>query len=105
MKNYYLGTLTMNELALKINLVTQSLASTQTKPNKVVAALKSFSGLDMTNFNKKKMNSIHQHFGEINCITAQYKIATDDDYQIISDIHLDKILKTIQQLCLKLIID
>ena len=94
----------MNELHLKINLVTQALSSDQAKPNKVVSALKNFSGLDMTNFSKKMMNTIHQHFGEINSITSQYKIKTEDDYKIITDNDLNKILKNIQQLCLKLLL-
>ena len=105
MKNYYPGILTMNELNQKINLVIQALASEQIKPTKIVAACKNFSGLDMTNFSKKKKNFVHQHFGEINSITSQYNIKTEDDYKIIAEPDLDKILKNIQQLCLKLLID
>ena len=42
----------------------------------------------------------------INSITSHYPtIKTYDDYKIISDADLDELLKNVQQLCLKLLID
>ncbi len=96
----------MNDLQTRINTFIQSLASNETKAGKVVASLQAFSGMEITNFNKKKTNSVYKYLVTINSIVARYPIIkTNDDYQCMSDADLDKILKSIQQLCLKLLID
>ena len=96
----------MNELQIKINSITHILASESLKPNKVVMSLQTFSGLDITHFNDQKKKAIYKHMAAINNITSHYPtITTHDNYKIISDTDLNEILKNVQQLCLKLIID
>ena len=96
----------MNELQIKINSITQILSGESSKLNKVVMSLQGFSGLDITHFNSKKMKSLHKYMGTINSITSHYPaITTYDDFKIIPDTDLDEILKNVQQLCLKLLID
>ena len=96
----------MNELQIKINSITQILSSESSKLNKVVMSLQGFSGLDITHFSNKKMKSMHKHMATINSITSHYpNIKTYDDFKIIPDTDLDEILKNVQQLCLKLLID
>jgi hypothetical protein len=96
----------MNDLQTRINNITQLLSGESSKQNKVVMSLQSFSGLDITHFNNQQMKNIHKYMSAINEITSQYSsIRTYDDYSIISDPHINKILKNIQQLCLKLLID
>ncbi len=96
----------MNELQIRINNVTQILASDLSKVNKVVASLEAFSGLDITHFDDKKTKYVYKHIATMNAITGRYPfIKTYDDYNLISEADLNKILKDIQQLCLKLLID
>jgi hypothetical protein len=96
----------MNDLQIRINTFIQSLASNETKASKVVTSLQAFSGMDITHFNKQKTNSVYKYLSTINTITARYPIIkTNDDYQFMSDTDLDSILKCMQQLCLKLLID
>ena len=96
----------MNDLQIRINTFIQSLASNETKASKVVESLQAFSGMEITNFNKQKTNSIYKYLTTLNSIMARYPIIkTNDDYQFMSDADLDKILKTIQQLCLQLLVD
>lgn len=96
----------MNELQIKINSITQILSSDSSKLNKVVMSLQGFSGLDITNFSSKKKKSLYKYMAIINSITSHYPtIKTYDDYKIISDADLGELLKNVQQLCLKLLID
>jgi hypothetical protein len=96
----------MNDIQIRINTFIQTLTNNETKASKVITSLQAFSGMDITHFNKKKTNSVYKYLATINSIVARYPIIkTNDDYQFMSDADLDKILKTIQQLCLKLLID
>jgi len=96
----------MNDIQARINIITQSFASNETKAKKVSVSLQAFSGMDITHFNKQKTNSIYKYLGAVNRIIKNYPIVqVPDDYQYIPDSDLDKILKNIQQLCLKLLID
>lgn len=93
----------MNELQERINRVTQVLAEDLPKHSKATTAMQTFSGLDITHFNNHQKNCIYKYMTAMNEITAHYPtIKTNDDYKIISETHLNKILKNIQQLCLKL---
>ncbi len=96
----------MNDYQQRINLVTQKLASESSKIDKVVTSLQVFSGMDITHFSRKKTESVYKHIATMNSIISRYPvIKTYEDYALISDIDLNKILKSIQQLCLKLLID
>jgi hypothetical protein len=94
----------MNDLQKRINTITQILADDLPKHNKVTEAMQAFSGLDITHFNNQQEKNIYKHMSTINAITAGYAtIKTSDDYKIMSEIHLNEILKNVQQLCLKLL--
>lgn len=96
----------MSELKTRINAIIQILTDTSSKSNKVVAALRAFSEIDITHFDEQKTRSIYRDMTTINNITSRYpEIKTDEDYKIISDSDLNKILKNIRQLCFKLLID
>ncbi len=93
----------MNELQLKINNITNILASDLPKPQKVLSALQQFSGLDITHFSKAAKRSINKHLGAVNGIVSHYPAISHDNYHIISDKHLNGMLKNIQLLCLNLL--
>jgi hypothetical protein len=96
----------MNDLHKRINTIIEAFASNSLKEKKVATALNGFMGMEITHLTKQKMNSIHKHMGMINSIISSYPIIkTKDDYKFMTEIDLDKILKNIQQLCLKLLID
>jgi hypothetical protein len=96
----------MNELQTRINSITQILASDLPKSKKAIASLQAFSGLDITHFNHKKKESVYKYLSTLNAVVARYPtIKTYDDYNIMTDVDLNKILKSIQQICLKLLID
>jgi hypothetical protein len=96
----------MSELNTRINAIIQILADTSSKANKVVASLQAFSGMDITHFSEQKKRTLYSHMTTINNITSRYsEIKTYEDYKIISNSDLSKILKSIQQLCFKLLID
>jgi ribosomal protein S13 len=95
----------MTDLQTRINAIIQILANDLPKADKVVASLKAFSGLDITHFNSHQNESINKYLTKINNITARYPIKTDDDYKILSNADLSKILKSVQKLCLNLLVD
>lgn len=96
----------MNELQTRINSIIQILASELSKANKVTSALQAFSGLDITHFSSQKTKSVYKHITTVNSVAARYPIIKSyEDYEIITDKDLNKILKSIQQLCLKLLLD
>jgi len=88
----------------RINLITQLLASELALPEKVTACLKAFSGMEITHVEEKKKKSLYHFLNTSNEITAHYPfIKTDEDYSLIPEADLNKILKNIQRLCLKLL--
>ena len=96
----------MNELQSRVNKITNILSGEWPKPAKVLSSLQTLSGMDITNLNQKKVNAIHKHLFLINKITSSYPaIVTENNYNSVSDKHLNEMLKNIQQLCLKLLID
>lgn len=96
----------MNELHTRINSIIQILAGESSKANKAVASLQAFSGLDITDFSNQKKESVYKYMIAVDSIIARYPIIKIyDDYEMITDKDLNKILKNVQQLCLKLIID
>ncbi len=95
----------MTDLQTRINSIIQIFANDLPKPDKVVTSLKAFSGLDIAHFNSHQTKSINKYLGKINNILSLYPIKTYDDYKIMSDSDLNKILKNIQELCLNLLVD
>lgn len=97
----------MNDLQTRINAITQILASEPSKANKVIASLQAFSGMDITHFNSQQKKSVYRYMATINDVTSRYSpsIKTNDDYKIMSDADLNIVLKNVQQLCIKLLID
>ena len=96
----------MNELQVRINSITQTLASNLPKADKAVATSQALSGMDITNLSNQKKQCIYKYMTTSNKIIARYPtIKSNDDYKIISDADLNKLLKNIQQLCLKLLAD
>ncbi len=97
----------MNDLQTRINTITQILASEPLKAHKVIASLQAFSGMDITHFSNQQKKSVYKYMATINDITSRYSpvIKSNDDYKIMSDADLNIILKNVQQLCIKLLID
>lgn len=96
----------MNEIQSRINSVTHILASNASKADKVVGISKALSGLDITGLSNQKTECVYKHIITCNQIISRYPaIKNYDDYKIISDVDLNKFLKSTQQLCLKLLLD
>lgn len=96
----------MNELQSRINSVIQILTSDISKADKIVAAFRTLSGTDITHLSSQKTQYVYRHIIASNKIMARYPtIKNYDDYAIISDADLNKLLKSIKQLCLKLLND
>lgn len=96
----------MNDLQVRINSIIQILASDLSKADKVVAASQTLSGMDITHLSNQKTQCVYKYITTSNKIMACYPtIKSYDGYKIISDSDLNKFLKNIQQLCLKLLID
>jgi iron uptake system EfeUOB component EfeO/EfeM len=94
----------MNELQAKIDSVIQILASDLSKANKLIAALQTLSGTDITHLSSQKKQCIYRQMNTSNKIIARYPTIKDyDDYAIISDADLNKLLKSVEQLCFKLL--
>jgi hypothetical protein len=95
----------MTDLQTRINSILQIFANNSSKVDKVVSALKAFSGLDITHFTAHQKESINKYLSKINKITSHYLVKTYDDYKIISNPDLDKILNSVQELCFNLLVD
>lgn len=94
----------MNNNASKLTAVIGILATDLPKKDKLVLSRQQLSGLDITNIDTVTKKHVTKHILEMNDITTQYPIKTDDDYVMISDVHLNKLLKSIKQL-VKCLID
>jgi len=96
----------MNDLQIRITKVTQVLSSDALKQDKPMLAMQALSGMDVTHFSQKKMKVFYKHLSAINEILSYYPaVIVDNNYNSLSDAHLNEMLKNIQQLCLKLLID
>jgi hypothetical protein len=94
----------MNEIQIRINFIIQLLAGDLSKSDKVIETSQAFSGMDITHFTEEKQQSVYKYIITTNKIMAKYPtIKSYDDYKIITDIDLNKLLKSVQQLCLKLL--
>ncbi|OGT22899.1 MAG: hypothetical protein A3C55_06830 [Gammaproteobacteria bacterium RIFCSPHIGHO2_02_FULL_42_13] len=96
----------MNGIQQRVNTITRLLGADLPLPKKVTESLKAFSGTDITHVPAHHKKSIYHFLHTVNTITARYPfIKTDEDYSLISEADLNKILKNIQRLCLKLLVD
>lgn len=96
----------MIDLQARVNSIIQILTSDLSKADKVVAASQAFSGMDITHLSSQKKQCVYKYIISSNKIMAFYPtIKSNDDYKIISDTDLNKFLKNIQRLCLKLLVD
>lgn len=97
---------TVNEIQIRINSVIKVLASDLLKVDKFKEVSTSFSGMDITHFTDKQKQHVYKYIITANKIMARYPtIETHDDYNIITDADLNKLLKNVQQFCLKLLND
>jgi len=70
------------------------------KKDKVIKCFSVISGIDISSLRSDQENNINKQLIAINRILKQYPIKTFDDYALISDNHLNKLLKNIKQVCL-----
>jgi uncharacterized Fe-S cluster-containing MiaB family protein len=87
----------MNEIMLKIMTI---LDEKIPKKDKVIKCFNATSGLEISALSSDQKNSIYKQISASNRILKQYPIKTYDDYALISDNHLNKLLKNIKQVCL-----
>jgi len=96
----------MNEIQIRINSIIRVLASDLSTADKYKEIAPSFSGMDITHFTEKQKQHVYKYMTTANKIMARYPtIRTGDDYKIITDSDLNKLLKNVQQFCLKLLND
>lgn len=95
----------MNETLKKIAAVAILLDKRLYKKDKVVMCLHELSGMDITALNKVHKDKLFKHLISINSILSQYPINTDDDYGLVSDKDLDRLLKKVEQICTTLCSD
>lgn len=95
----------MNDMQLRMIDIIKILNGNLPKHEKIVQACKRLSGLDMTHATPISKRSIGEYLHEMNNVLSPYDtvLKTWEDYQLISDEHLNKILKNIKRLCKKLI--
>jgi 3-hydroxy-3-methylglutaryl CoA synthase len=84
----------MNELILKLATILDEKLS---KKDKVIKCFSAMSGLEISALSSDQKNSINKQLLAINGILKQYPIKTYDDYSLISDNHLNKLLKNIKR--------
>lgn len=97
---------TVNEIQIRINSIIRILSSDLSKVDKFREVSPSFSGMDITHFTDKQKQNVYKYIMTANKIMARYStIKTYDDYKIITDADLNKLLKNVQQFCLKLLND
>lgn len=96
----------MNEIQTRINSVIKILASDLSKVDKAIATSQAFSGMDITHFTSKQQQSVYKYITTSNKIMARYPtVRSHDDYKFLTDADLNKLLKSVQQFCLKLLYD
>ncbi len=89
--------LMINELMVKIAI---TLEETISKKDKVIKCFNTISGLEISALRSGQQSSIKKQILLINGVLQQYPIKTHEDYSLISDYHLNKLLKNIKQICL-----
>ena len=87
----------MNELVPKLTAILKEMAS---KKEAVIKCFSTMSGLEISALSSDQKRRITEQFLAINEILKKYPIKTHDDYSLISDNHLNKLLKNIKQICL-----
>jgi hypothetical protein len=97
--------LAITDLQRKINAIIQIFANDLPKVDKVAASIKEFSRLDMSPLNSYHKENINKYIVTINDISSRYLIKTDEDYKALPNADLNKIFKSIRDLCFNLLID
>jgi len=70
------------------------------KKDTIIKLLNITSGFDITVLSAEQKNAISTQLLAMNRILAHYPIKTYDDYALLSENHLNKLLKSLKQLCL-----
>lgn len=86
----------------KLTTILTILEKDWSKKDKIIMSFGELSGLDLGLLSSMQKNSIQKHVIFANSILRQYPIKTFDDYALISDDHLNKLLKSIKRLCVSL---
>ena len=87
----------MSDLSLKyIAILDEKLSKKET----IMKLLTITSGFDITELSAEKKNVISARLLAMNRVLGQYPIKTWDDYALLSEKHLNKLLKNLKQLCL-----
>jgi hypothetical protein len=87
----------INDLMVKIAITLEKRIS---KKDIVIKCFNEISGLEISALSADQQSGINKKILAINGILKQYPIKTYDDYSLISDYHLNKLLKNIKQICL-----
>ena len=95
----------MKEIMKRLIAISTILEKEYPKKDKIIVSVQELSGLDLGILSSTQENSVKKHMILTNGILQQYPIKTFDDYVLISDDHLNKLLKSIKQLCLSLCSD
>lgn len=89
-------------MQLRLTDITEILNSDLPKHKKITLSCHRLSGLDITNMVPAIEQIFAKHLYEMNSIVACYPIYTWDDYALIAEVHLNKMLKSIKRLCKRL---
>ena len=95
----------MNDIHLKVLQVTTVFKKEIPQYKKIIFACQCLSGLDITNISQTTKDYLYDHLNKTNRIISQYPIHEWEDYQLISDMHQNKMLKSFENLCRILISD
>lgn len=85
----------MNEFTLKIVTILEEKIS---KKDKVIKCFIVASGLEISALSLDQQNRIYKQLSIVNGILKQYPIKTYDDYSLISDSHLNQLIKSIRRI-------
>lgn len=80
------------EIQTRIENLKKTLKANILKKDKVIKSLGTLSGLELNKLDLATRNKLEQNLVAVNKVLRQYPIATFDDYSLISDKHLDKML-------------
>lgn len=86
-----------NDLLLKYVAILDEKLS---KKDTIMKLLTITSGFDITALSAERENAINTQLLAINRVLGHYPIKTWDDYALLSESHLNKLLKNLKQLCL-----
>ena len=88
----------MDELT-RISITEKILSGIHSKKDKIINASQLFSGLELTQLDPATRNKLNKNLIKLNSILSQYPIKTFDDYNLITRIHLDKMITILKKIC------